>query len=78
MIKPLSYFLETARLIGVTQLPTLGGHPQTDGQVERLNRTLKQMMSKLNWDELLGSVLFTYRTTPHTSTGVSPFYFSLW
>ena len=71
---------ETARLIGVTQLPTSGGHPQTDGLVERLNRTLKQMMSKLvpkgghNWDTLLGPVLFAYRRTPHTSSGESPFY----
>ena len=61
----------TARLIGITQLPTSGGHPQTDGLVERLNRTLKQMMSKLvskggrNWDTLLGPVLFVYSTTPH-------------
>ena len=27
-----------------------------------------------NWDTLLGPVLFAYRTTPHSSTGVSPFY----
>ena len=33
--------------LGVTQVPTWGGHTQTDSQVERLNRTLKQMMSKL-------------------------------
>ena len=38
---------ETAEVLGVTQLPTSGGHPQTDGMVERLNRTLKQMLSKI-------------------------------
>ena len=71
---------ETARLVGVSQLPTSGGHPQTDGLVERLNHTLKQMLTKLvskgghNWDTLLGPVLFAYRTTPHSSTGESPFY----
>jgi len=38
------------------------------------------MMSKLvskgghNWDQLLGPVLFAYRTTPHISSGESPFY----
>ena len=71
---------ETAALMGISQLPTSGGHPQTDGLVERFNRTLKQMLTKLvakggrNWDTLLGPVLFAYRTTPHSSTGVSPFY----
>jgi len=38
---------ETVEVLGVIQLPTSGGHPQTDGMVERLNRTLKQMLSKI-------------------------------
>ena len=37
---------ETAHLMGMTQLPTSGGHPQTNGLVERFNRTSKQMLSK--------------------------------
>ena len=71
---------ETAQLIGLSQLPTSGGHPQTDGLVERFNRTLKQMLAKIvskkgrDWDELLGPVLMAYRTTPHSSTGEAPFY----
>ena len=71
---------ETAQLIGLTQLPTSGGHPQTDGLVERFNRTLKQMLAKVvtqkgrYWDKLLGPVLLAYRTTPHSSTGEAPFY----
>ena len=71
---------ETAELLGVRQLPTSGGHPQTDGLVERFNRTLKQMLSKVvnkggrDWDELLGPVLLAYRATPHASSGMSPFY----
>ena len=70
---------ETAEVLGVTQLPTSGGHPQTDGMVERLNRTLKQMLSKIvskggrDWDGQLGAVLFAYCTAPHTSTGMTPF-----
>jgi len=47
---------ETAALLGITQLPTSGGHPQTDRLVEHFNRTLKQMLKKLvnkkghNWE----------------------------
>jgi len=70
---------ETAQELGVKQLPTSGGHPQTDGLVERLNQTLKQMLSKVmaiggrDWDELLGPVLFAYQTAPCASTGETPF-----
>ena len=73
-------FQETTTLMGIEQLPTSGMHPQTDGLVERFNRTLKQMLSKLvarngyNWDQLLGSVLFAYHTTTHSSTSESLFF----
>ena len=61
---------ETASLLGLTQLPTSGGHPQMDGLVEQFNRTLKQMLAKLvakgghKWDSLLDPVLFAYQTRP--------------
>lgn len=51
---------DTATILGLKQLPTSGGHPQTDGLVERFIRTLKDMLVKLveswgkNWDQLLG------------------------
>ena len=70
---------ETAKLLGITQLPTSGGHPQTDGQVERVNKTLQQMLAKVvtkngkDWDKLLGPVLFAYRTAPQASSGETPF-----
>ena len=75
---------ETAKLLGITQLPTSGGYPQTDGQVERMNRTLKQMLAKIvtrngkDWDELLGPVLFAYRIAPQASGGEMPFSLVPW
>ena len=77
----LSDFLQdTAAILGLKQLPTSGGHPQTDGLIERFNRTLKSMLTKLvdargkNWDRLLGPVLLAYCTTPHSSSGETPFF----
>ena len=62
---------ETAQLLGISQLPTSRGHPQTDGLMECFNRTLKQMLAKVvskkgrDWDEMLGPVLYSllYYTT---------------
>ena len=54
-------------------------HPQTDGLVERFNKTLKQMLKKTidtdrkNWDQLLPHVLFVVREVPQASTGFSLF-----
>ena len=70
---------ETAKIFGLTQLPTSGAHPQTDVLVDRFNKTLKQMLSKVvtkrgkDWDELLGPVLLAYRTAPDSFTGETPF-----
>ena len=54
-------------------------HPQTNGQRERDNRTLKELLIKMtnengdNWDELLDAALFAYRTSVHASTKHTPF-----
>ena len=54
-------------------------HAQTDGLVERFNKSLKHMMKKLidtdgkDWDQLLPYVLFAIREVPQASTGFSPF-----
>ena len=51
--------------------------PQANGEVERQNRSLLKrikiaQIEKRNWKEELGSFLIMYRTTPHSTTGVSP------
>lgn len=54
-------------------------HPQTNGQRERDNRTLKESLCKLvneqgnNWDQFIPGVLFAYHTSVHASTKCTPF-----
>ena len=53
---------------------------QTNGMIERFNRTLSECIAKLvndndkEWDEYINSILFAYRTIKHKSTGYSLFY----
>ena len=55
-------------------------HPETDGQTERTNRTLEQMLRAYtnkqqdNWDELLPYCEMAYNNSKIVSTGYSPFY----
>ena len=66
-------------LLHVKAVRTSPYHLQTDGLVERFNRTLKSMLWKTvneegkDWDKLLPYVLFVYREVPQSSTGFSPF-----
>uniref|UniRef100_A0A3Q1GC55 Gypsy retrotransposon integrase-like protein 1 n=1 Tax=Acanthochromis polyacanthus TaxID=80966 RepID=A0A3Q1GC55_9TELE len=67
------------RLLGIRGIRTTPYHPQTDGLVERYNRTLKSMLKKFissnakDWDKWLPYLLFAYREVPQASTGFSPF-----
>ena len=54
-------------------------HPQTDGQIERINAMLEDYLShnviasQKNWLDLLDSVQFAYNLHKSSSTGMSPF-----
>src|SRR5207302_5728796 len=54
-------------------------YPQTDGQTERTNQVLEQVLRNYttyeqdNWDELLPFAEFAYNNSANTSTGFSPF-----
>lgn len=70
---------EVYSLLGIRGVKTSPYHPQTDGLVERFNKTLKSMLRKFvadtgsDWDQWLPFLLFAYREVPQASTGFSPF-----
>ncbi len=67
-------------LLGVKKVNTTAYHPQTDGLVENVNRTLRAMMAKHahtfgpEWDMHLQQLLFAYRVKPHESAKEAPFF----
>ena len=67
-------------VMGVHKVNTTAYHPQTDGLVERFNRTLTDMLAKTvaqngrDWDTRLPYVLFAYRSSIQESTKESPFF----
>src|SRR3954469_11348628 len=72
-------FQEFVAKLGTKQHFTSVEHPQTNGKAEAANRVilrgLKRRLgeAKKAWVEELHSVLWAYKTTPHSSTGETPF-----
>ena len=68
------------KLLGINKTRTTAYHPQANGQVERFNRTLEAILSKVvsenqkDWDSHIPKALFAYRTAFHESSGHSPFH----
>ena len=64
----------------INQLRTTSYHPQTDGLVERFNRTLCDMLACYvneepeKWDTYLPFVTLAYNSTEHSSLKQTPFY----
>ena len=63
---------------GIAHSKSTPYHPQGNGVVERLHRTLNAMVLKTiesrgNWARVLPFALYFIRCTPSASTGVSPF-----
>ena len=67
-------------LTGITASNTTPYHPMGDGQCERLNRTIQNMLKSIpenekgKWREHLPKLMFAYNSTVHKATGFSPFY----
>ena len=71
-------FKEMCNLLGVKKTRTVAFHPQSDGLVERLNRTIGTMLAAFvnenqrTWDKDLQVLMMAYRSTPHESTKLTP------
>jgi hypothetical protein len=67
------------QLLGTKLAMSTAYHPQTDGQTERTNRTLEQMLRAFvnyrqdNWKELLPLIEFAYNNSHQATTKRTPF-----
>lgn len=69
---------EVMDILGCDRTRTTALHPQSDGMVERHNRTILDYLAKFvdenqeNWDEMLPLFGLAYRSAVQESTGFSP------
>jgi transposase InsO family protein len=66
------------KMVGVKKIFTSPYHPQTDGCVERWNRTLcedlrKFVLAEDEWDQHVAMSTFRYNTSVHSATGQTPY-----
>jgi len=69
---------EFEQVYHIKHIRTTAYHPQGNGQTERANQTIKNILAKViqtenAWDHYLDSALFAFRTIRQDSTRFSPF-----
>jgi len=76
-----TFFQGVCSLLGVSNRYSTTYHPQTNGQVERYNRTIVGQLwtyvedHQDRWDELVSMLTLAYNSRPQQSTGVAPLEF---
>jgi hypothetical protein len=75
-----NFFSALLELLGVTHNRSTAFHPQTDGQTERVNRVMEEMLRhyvmdsrQRGWEESLAAVEFAINNSYHESIGTTPF-----
>ena len=75
-----SFWEQLWKQLGTKLAMSTAYHPQTDGQTERANRTIEEMLrayvnqTQNDWDQHLVAIEFAYNNGKQASTGFSPFY----
>ena len=73
------FWKATFAAIGTELRMSTAFHPQTDGETERVNRVLEDMLrmyvneNQTNWNEYLPLVEFAYNSSYHASIRMTPF-----
>ncbi|XP_033741767.1 uncharacterized protein LOC117328350 [Pecten maximus] len=71
-------FKEMCKLLEIHKSRTTPLHPRSDGMVERMNRSINDILAKYvrenqkDWDIHLPFVAMAYNSTPHSGTDISP------
>ena len=74
------FWIEVCKMLGIKQAMSTSFHPQTDGQTERSNRTVEDMLrhyidpSQTDWDQHLPAVEFAINNSWQESIKETPFF----
>ena len=75
-----AYWKDFTEALGIAPHMSTSFHPETDGQTERMNRTVEEMLRSYvndqhnNWDDLLPYMELAYNNSRQASTKATPYF----